>query len=98
MWFVLYRLLPLGLERRLRERNGHPEIGVTHYVELRCPNTDETIATEQTEPVAVEPDPPGSTSYSTYDCFCADCDDAVHTFAWGHPAPLLIDTPESHRP
>ena len=81
-------LLPLSLERRMRERFDRPRIGVTHSVELYCPVTDEQFGTERTEAVDVDRDVDGGVGIWTYECSVCD---GTHRFLWGPPAPICLD-------
>ena len=79
------------LEKWLRERLDRPKIGVTHYVELQCPKTDKTFATESTEPVHIKRDVEGGTGICTYECHKCG---ARHSFLWGPPTPIRVHEPD----
>lgn len=80
---IVYRLAPRSIEAVLRERYDDPKIGMTHYVEIECPNSQTIIATEETEPDSYDK----HEQLAGYDC--AECE-LRHVFKWGPPAPFYV--------
>lgn len=80
---VVYSIVPLSIERRLRNRYDDPKQGVTHTVELQCPHTGDVFATDATSPIRVNED------HSKVGYYCELCDDE-HVFFWGTPSPIYV--------
>jgi hypothetical protein len=58
-------------------------VRLTASVELRCPETDELVATEQTKPVVYDED----TGVARYHC---DACNTGHEYKWGRPSPIYV--------
>ncbi|SIQ84642.1 hypothetical protein SAMN05421858_0588 [Haladaptatus litoreus] len=59
-----------------------------HNIEIRCPETMELLATEETDPDEWDSDVDDGEGIATYDC--SHCG-GQHRYLWGPPVPLILD-------